>query len=269
MSTKKKTEKEKNNNNNLFPVTADLTELANKFYDEAMSPSLNGLKFCIEFLTCRVKPYMYSKIKESRYRIKEIDKELAIKYNNIPDENKTEPRVSILGPAVDVLKYNLEEEQVRNMFINILTSEMDNRIQHKVLPAYTKIIEQLSIDDAKFLSELKEWENVQQVRSWQIFKYKIVYNEINRHKDFKLILYFDNEEMIELDPIIIDNLERLNIIEKELVLGLRRIELKNEKIRDIKEKYKLNLKENEGLDYNRYILTVTNFGQQFIDICCS
>lgn len=92
----------------------DFTETINNTYRDVVQPIAQktgkGVAFCFEFLTNKIKPYMYEKVEEAKYKCKEIDKKLEKKYSKIPDENKTMPRTCIIGPALDVLKYNLDEE---------------------------------------------------------------------------------------------------------------------------------------------------------------
>lgn len=151
------------NDMHLSPIEAkaDLTETINNTYKDAIQPVAQkvgkGLVFCFEFLASTIKPYMYEKIEEAKYKCKEIDKKLEEKYNKTPVENRTMPRTCIIGPALDVLKYNLDEEHIKEIFINILTNEMDTRNQSKVLPAYINIVNQLSKLDAEFLKIFKTY----------------------------------------------------------------------------------------------------------------
>lgn len=262
---------EVNNNIDVSPVkleaklnvNASITESANMitkdFIDSKNKLTRNvgeKIGFCWNFLTAKIRPIMHETIKESEYKIKEIDTKLEKKYNNIPDENKTEPRLSIVGSAIDVLKYNLDEEHIKEMFVNILTSEMDNRKQNKVIPAYIEIIKQLSKEDAILLSNyIKIKNNINELYLLKIKStnnYYIVYNENNN------INYF------QVQRISLDNLCRIRII-TELDLFSFDLNEEFEQYYDI-----LNSLSNNNL--NDCVLTsisFTNFGNQFIDICCS
>ncbi len=83
-----------------------------------------------------------------------FEREMEEKYNKIPDENKCEPKINVIGPALEALKYNMLEEDLRNLFKNLLVNSMDIRKQHLCLPAYIKLIEQMSSVDAYLFSKL-------------------------------------------------------------------------------------------------------------------
>lgn len=246
-------------------VNVDLTDVVNNAYADIVKPAVNGAKTCINLLTCGIKPYVKAKIIENEYLVKEVGQKLKEKYECIPDEDKKEPRISILGPATDVLKYNLEEEHIREMFINILTSEMNVKKQNKVLPAYIEIIKQLSKDDADFILLLKNNINlsVLQIRKGTRQAYQEISNYIVKN------IKNQNYIIIPYNEIVIDNLKRLEIIN----VDLKTIYTNNS---EICEKAFNNLLTEKHIDNteNKYfyihgILELTKFGQRFIDICCS
>lgn len=70
---------------------------------------------------------------------------------NIPEENKTEPRDSIICQALDASKYFMNEDDIREMFENLIIKSMDNRMASNIHPSYTEIIKQMSPLDAQNL----------------------------------------------------------------------------------------------------------------------
>ena len=83
-----------------------------------------------------------------------FQKEMEEKYNKIPVENRCEPKLSVVGPALESLKYNMLEDDIRDMFKNLLVNSMDDRFDSSFSSAYVKIIDQMSGLDAKLLSVL-------------------------------------------------------------------------------------------------------------------
>ena len=59
-----------------------------------------------------------------------------------------------VGPAIESLKYTIQDDELRDLFEKLLVSTLDNRKQ--VFPSFVEIIRQLSPDEAKLLKELKE-----------------------------------------------------------------------------------------------------------------
>ena len=76
------------------------------------------------------------------------------KYQMIPDENKQEPPLQIVGPTIEALKFNLDDDDLSCLFTNLLLSSMDNRIAHKCHPAYVQIISQMDGADARVLATI-------------------------------------------------------------------------------------------------------------------
>ena len=85
-------------------------------------------------------------------KAKAFEKEMEEKYNKIPEDNRVEPPINVVGPALESLKYNIDEEHIRNMFNNILVNSMDNRVSNLAHPKFIKIIEQMSNNDAMLFS---------------------------------------------------------------------------------------------------------------------
>jgi len=91
-----------------------------------------------------------------------FQREMEKKYNNIPLENRCEPKINIVGPALEALKFNLLEDELREMFKNLLVNSLDDRKINYCIPSYVKIMEQLSVIDAKVLRSLHlfGWETI-------------------------------------------------------------------------------------------------------------
>lgn len=249
-----------------------LDKLVEPVYIDAAKPLITTTKgalgFCSQFIVSGVKPYMYSKIKECEYKIKEIDKKLEEKYNNIPDKNKTEPRTNILGPAVDVLKYNLEEEHIKEMFINLIGNDLDISKQPKVLPSYIEIVKQLSKSDAELLTYFSKNNMI----SEPILKLKVAYSTGGfTYYSNDLILINNNTYKI-LKSITLDNLCRLKIIELDFMEHRNDNSIYETAFKSItsdKEFEAFSSQADKKLDYSKGLLKITDFGKNFIDICLS
>lgn len=257
------------------PIHADLTETINKAYTDGLQPTVQqtgkGLAFCFQFLASKIKPYMYEQIQEAEYKCREIDRKLEEKYNKIPEENQTFPRTSILGPSLDVLKYNLEEDYIKDAFINLLSHEMDSRSQNRVLPAYISIVNQLSKEDANFLMYFKNNKN-----GFRAIRLTLSSNDSSSHSRLNNYALLTNslEEIpsiihtIELNNLIIDNLVRLNLVEIQFGEWYSfNINLYDTLFNSVSSN--ILLQPNQQLGYDKGILKLTDFGKNFIDICLS
>lgn len=249
---------------NNLNLQLDLTKVANKTYDDLASKPLKStgnvgstvIDFFHNFILYPLQKYnIYAESKLQNYK-----DELVKKANNIPKENLILPRVSIFGPTLEGLKYNLDEQYIKDMFTNILISDMDSTKQSKVLPAYIDIVRQLSKDDAIFLKSLKECSSY--VRGFFCI-------ELHNKDKYILLEYSDNNgklsdfNIIKLNSIVIDNLIRLRLIEIPDRVFV------NQKVYD--KMYELLHQPTmiEVIQYTPRILSVTDFGKNFIDICLS
>ena len=132
--------------------------LINKIYEDGLSESVKvigtGIATCLKFIGSSIEPTMYKYIKNAEYKKEQISIKLKEKYDKIKLEDRIDPRISILGPSVELLKYNLDENYIKEMIVNLLTSEMDSNSQSNVLPSYIDIIRQLSFEDALALEKI-------------------------------------------------------------------------------------------------------------------
>ncbi len=193
-------------------VKADLTETIEKAYDDTLKEPLKSsssiVTTVVDFFHNTV---MYPMQKYNLYakdKLQNYATELQNRAQTIPSKHLISPRVNILGPTIDGLKYNLDEEYIKEMFTNILLSEMDNTKQSQVLPAYIEIVKQLSKDDAEFLENF----NGKDIDTFavDILQYHIPSSSGSFSLDKILIL--SENHTIKLNKVVIDNLERVNIL---------------------------------------------------------
>lgn len=87
-------------------------------------------------------PFQMAKIyKDSK--LEEFKTNLEKKMSKIPPEDiKNEPNLNIVGPALEALKYTIMEDELRELFENLLASSIDKR--EDVFPGFIDVIRQLS-----------------------------------------------------------------------------------------------------------------------------
>jgi hypothetical protein len=77
--------------------------------------------------------------------------DIAQKATGIPQEKIVEPKASIAGPALQGLAFSHEEKDLKEMYLNLLVSAMDDRAGNLAHPAFVEIIKQLNAEEAKLL----------------------------------------------------------------------------------------------------------------------
>ena len=266
-------------NEPIIEIKADLTKVAEDTYTDGIKTPLKSaskipttvLDFFYNFVMYPMQKYnLYAENKLKRYA-----EDLQEKAQKIPEINLVNPRVNILGPTMEGLKYNLDEEHIKEMFTNILLSDMDNRKQNRVLPSYIEIVKQLSKEDAEFLINLKKFngrfcsisleleeqntEGSIPLNQYIIYNYK--YNEFSKTASFG---------MSKLDSLVTDTLKMHRLIEQnyeEYYTSSLANKEYNSLFDCVKSNYKL--QEGQKLTYSKGIVRLTSFGKNFIDICLS
>lgn len=89
-------------------------------------------------------------------KIDEFKRTLGEKIIAIPENQVQDPKMSIVGPALEASKYYFDEKEIRNMFANLIASSMDSTYNGLVQHSFVEIIRQLSPYDAKLFNTLEE-----------------------------------------------------------------------------------------------------------------
>lgn len=80
-----------------------------------------------------------------------FQEEIAAKAEAIPSEHIIEPKASIAGPTLQGLAFTHEEPNLKEMYLNLLTTSMDGRAASIAHPAFVEIIKQLDSEDARLV----------------------------------------------------------------------------------------------------------------------
>lgn len=74
---------------------------------------------------------------------------------SIPQEDLKEPRLSLVGPAIEASRFYIEEPIIREMFAKLIAADVDKRKDGLVHHSYVDIIKQMSPMDARILTEFQ------------------------------------------------------------------------------------------------------------------
>lgn len=97
-------------------------------------------------------------IAKREYKLEEVKAILAEKLKDIPEDKLTTPEPYIAVPALEAISYSMDNEQLKNMYANLLARAMLKSEQSKVHPSFVEIIKQLSPNDALLFKEIMEHE---------------------------------------------------------------------------------------------------------------
>lgn len=136
--------------------------------------------------------------------VERFKKDLKGKISEIPKGNQQDPKLSLIGPALESTKYYVEEEELRNLFVNLITKSMDDRYNDKVNHAFVEIIKQLSPIDAYILKKIN-------TQTMPVARYELPLTEGRlRISEYYLIDDIFDEKQISISLI---NLKRLGLID--------------------------------------------------------
>lgn len=252
----------------------NLNSVATELYKDVASPAAKELskpiKSIAELITITLKPisgmvWGYNKIEEY------IQKKLSKKLQNIPTGDITTPPISIAGPLIESLRFNAEEPDIRNLYINLLAASMHIDDKKKAHPAFVEIIKQLSSDEAKLLtcfSKVHSFPYICEAKKGGYNKFKG--KKSNVEHEFEKICTSTN--LINNDNFLVylDNLYRLRILELKIIpdessfsLVSRRTGANNNvSLQQLKQVV-------EQFEHTREIesIFVTTLGQDLIRIC--
>ena len=90
-------------------------------------------------------------ILQREYNLAETEKLLEEKLKNISPEQITTPEAYVAVPALQYLSYCMDNNELRDMYANLLANSMNNVVKNGVHPGFVEIIKQLCPDEAKVL----------------------------------------------------------------------------------------------------------------------
>jgi len=84
----------------------------------------------------------------SDYFVLDFEKDLESRLAGVPEENLRTPPLNVAVPAMMGLSYSLDEEAIREMYLNLIARASDDRAPDAAHPAFAEIIKQLSAPEA-------------------------------------------------------------------------------------------------------------------------
>ena len=241
-------------------------------YKDAVSPVIKPIGEILGFLPRTLKLALSSWEKwliNGEETIRLTAESVREKIQAIPEEKLVEPESYVAIPAMQQLSYCVNNEELRELYANLLVSSMNADKKWQVHPAFVDIIKQLTPDEAKYIR------NLQPVvfNANELIDVRIEYD--TKGSGTTIISNFTNVglELLDLPQNIgsyIDNLERLKLIYIPPTMSLTNKELyeplKNHPL--IVDSLPEQLEEGQKIAYNYKIFCLTNFGCDFIKICC-
>ncbi len=207
---------------------------------------------------------------QREYSVAETQKLLEQKLASIPAERIQPPEQYIALPAMQYISYCMDEENLRDLYANLLANSMIDIVKDGVHPGFVEIIKQLSPDEAKILQYMSSNEIIPTLSlRYQNDKGQSIYVV----RDFSNIGEFANCEHPYETEKYFDNLIRLGLVVHNEVMSHLSDENRYKPLKEHKylEEYKhidtliqqgfSNVNTEEGF------IRLSSFGKAFCSIC--
>lgn len=190
--------------------------ILNKAYDDIIHTSAQNLGQAAGTLTSTLN-ILLAPISWAVYGFEFIDSivksKLKEKLANTPIEDLKQPESNIVIPAYEALRYSLNKEQLKNMYINLIANSMKISTSEHVHPAFVEVIKQFSTFDA----DLLYWLFIDPNRKIPKIKIRLQLSEYDTTGTdaYSIILsplYYPISSINQY-TLSLENLERLKIIE--------------------------------------------------------
>jgi hypothetical protein len=149
--------------------------------------------------------------KARRYFENDFEEDVAKKMAAIPIDKLVEPNASLAGPALQGLAFSFEEADLKEMYLNLLSTAMDSRVSSKAHPAFVEVIKQITASEAEHLKTIFSVPDnfpVCQVRRAVEGGYQTLYMHLMDNVDLK-----SGQPIVDEDlPALVDNWIRLGLV---------------------------------------------------------
>lgn len=156
----------------------------------------------------------FADLKRAKYEVAttQYKNEVAQKILEIEENNLQEPPMSVVGPALAASGFYIEEQELREMFANVIAASMDKSKSNIVHPSFVEIIKQLNSDEAKMVKLLATKDVVPIIRVRLFDLNTAVQSYAEPLTNFSSMPFDVNCAYPDLGPSYLENLVRLGII---------------------------------------------------------
>lgn len=196
------------------PISTAVTGVAVAAGKEIATTASKGIGQTVSDMWYAIYGYKWSEKRQMKEievarNIEKFKEEIANKAAKIPEENKQEPDIDIIGATLDSARFRVNKQEIRDMFSNLIVSAMDNSKSEDIHPSFSEMIKMLSPLDAQNLQTLY------QSGDETISKIRMTSDGDGGFIDVCSHIYLGNSEVQDNELIApsIDNLIRLKLID--------------------------------------------------------
>lgn len=255
-----------------------LTSFATTMAVKGAEAPANTFNEAWKYVFGSVDSFLIRKNEKRRLDNEQYIKSLTEKIEHIPIEHIQEPKMSILGPALEASKFYIEEEEIREMFASLLASSFDSSKNPLLHHSFIEIIKQISPLDARNLVKIV------QNNTFPIAQYRLTLNNEGHSRPLKQLVFmpalnsydlYKEQDVFDYDrnATSINNLARLGLIDINLDSWLTNdskydLLCDNPLLNTLKQIHESET-DYPKVDIKKGIIETTSFGRDFYDICLS
>ena len=249
-------------------------ELLTEIYHDTLQPSFQEASKTISFFP-RVINHLLSKLDfyllKSEYQKKELIISLENRLKSVEESKLVAPEPFVAIPALNAYSYSMDNQTLKNLYVNLLANAMNIDTKEFVHPAYVEIIKQMSPNDALVLNEINKMVNLPilqaiAVDKAEFYTFQTLLSDISILENLNI-----NINMIRF---FLANLNRLGLIELNRDANISEYESLYKKIesngivQNIIATTNIDIKDYE-IKFVRGYAALTPFGENFMSICYS
>lgn len=241
-------------------------EIKKEIYEDGFKPALTETGKTLSFLP-RVIKNAFAKVEKwclnQEFMVEEFKTELERKLENKKLENIVDANPRIFIPAAQAISYSWDEKEIKELYLNLMASDMDCDTKNKIHPSFVAVIKQMDTTDVKLFTML--------YKDIVLPVYQL--SRKGEGGGFTNILDYllpDDYYVIASETLIVkslNNLERLKLIdisfEQSYTCKSNYSPIENGRV--IK---KYRSKCGESLEIGEGIIKKTEFGKDFYSACC-
>lgn len=195
--------------------------------------------------------------------------ELTQSIDQIPEDEKVEPSIQVTAQALENSKYCISSEELRKMFVNLITGSMNRSKEPLVHPSFPEIIKQMDAIDAYILMELKRNSTTPIANFQEYFKNSHTASDLFENayisSIYKLPMEKCNRALSSLEHMGLVKLSYTEWISDESIYD----QFKQCPIYHSLETHISNPNKNSYLKIKKGICRITPLGRDFINLCVS
>jgi abortive infection alpha-like protein len=143
--------------NQFLNATGKAIETVPKLYDDALQPAMQETGKLLARIPHAINAALSvcdQWILNREYNVDATKKLLAQKLKDVPVEKIISPEPYVAVPALQAISYSMNNEELRNLYANLLSKAMNIDTKESVHPCFVDIIKQMSPLDAKVIQSI-------------------------------------------------------------------------------------------------------------------